>query len=172
MKKMAVVIFAVLMFAALAQADVVYSFIGTYTDHTTGQVMGPVSFTLTLPAVLTPKGFTDSTPDATFDPGAQLTCDACLDVSFYFDAVARGFTQTPSNIVSYDVLGGGYYFYFAPSSFTVNGTYKDVIGSWFGNQGTLTLSGAQVATPEPGSLAMLAPALGLLGGWLRARRQG
>ncbi|HME35270.1 MAG TPA: PEP-CTERM sorting domain-containing protein [Candidatus Sulfotelmatobacter sp.] len=166
MKKATFALLLAIMLPALARADVVYSFTGAYSNSYTHEIVGPFSFTLTVPSPIT--------ADAFFDPGGQLVCDTCFNVWFAVDAVAHGLTKIPSNMIGYGVLedgvpGRGFYFYFAPPSFTVDGTYTDVIGSWFPNQGTLTVTGAaNSSTPEPGTLAMLAPALGFLG-WLRKR---
>jgi hypothetical protein len=161
MKRAALDVFSVLILSAFASASVIYSFTGTYQGDG-GQLMGPVSFTLTVP--------TGVTADTTFSPSPQLVCDACDQINFYVDAVAHGFTSTPSNAIGYGLPGGtGYIFYFDPSSFVANGTYTDVIGSWFPNQGTLTVSGAASPSPEPGTILMLGS--GLLGVASLARRK-
>jgi PEP-CTERM motif-containing protein len=162
MRKTPLVALLVLALPLISYASVVYDFSGTFT------IGPPVTFTLTVPYYITATGTTGLTPDASFVPGAQLTCNACTQIDFYVDAVARGFTNVPSNTVGYGVGSNSYFFYFAPQSFTVNGTYTDVIGPWFSNQGTLIVSGTPV--PEPSAVAMLAPALGFIG-WLRRRRR-
>jgi hypothetical protein len=157
----------ILLLPLLAHANVVYSFTGT-------GVLGagqPVTFTLSVPFYITATGSTGLTPDASFVPGPQLTCDYCSRIDFYVDAVARGFTDVPSNTVGYGVTNGSiftsYFFYFAPQSFTVNGTYTDVIGPLFANQGTLVVSGTPV--PEPGTLTLSGLTIAGLR-WLRKRR--
>jgi hypothetical protein len=165
MRKTPLVTLLVLALPLLCHASVVYDFSGSFNLNQ------PVTFTLTVPYYITATGSTGLTPDATFYPGGQLTCDACTQIDFFVDALSRGFVNVPSNTVGYGVTNGqfftSYFFYFAPQSFTVNGTYTDVIGPWFSNQGTLIVSGTPV--PEPAMLAVLAPTLGFLK-LLRKRR--
>ena len=119
MRKTLFVAFLALALPLLCRANVVYEFSGTFNLNQ------PVTFTLTVPYHITATGSTGLTPDATFYPGGQLTCDACTQIDFFVDAVSRGFTDIPSNVVGYGVTNGqfftSYFFYFAPQSFTVNG---------------------------------------------------
>ncbi len=161
MRKTPFVTLLALALPLLSHANVVYNFSGTGIPNTVA------TFTLTVPNYITATGTTGLTPDASFVPGVQLACNACTQIDFFVDALSRGFVDVPSNTVGYGIVGGtSYFFYFAPQSFTVNGTYTDVVGPWFSNQGTLVVSGTPV--PEPSAIAMLGPALGLLG-WLRKR---
>lgn len=152
---------AVLLFALplLSHANVVYDFSGTGVPN---QV---ATFTLTVPNYITATGTTGLTPDASFVPGPQLVCNVCTRIDFYVDAVSRGFVSVPSNTVGYGVTNGqfftSYFFYFAPQSFTVNGTYTDVLGNGFPNQGTLIVSGTPV--PEPGTFGLFSLAVTGLG---------
>jgi len=146
MRKSPFVCSLALVFPLFCHANVQYTFSGSFNLNQT------VTFTLTVPNYITATGSTGLTPDASFFPGLQLTCNACNEIDFFVDAVARGFTNVPSNTVGYGVGTNSYFFYFAPQSFTVNGTYTDVIGPWFSNQGTLTVSGTPV--PEPATLPL------------------
>ena len=168
MKKAVLAGIFVMLLAGFAQASVIYGFSGTYIDNTSGDLIGPVSFTLTLPTPIPNTGTTGFTPDDTYTPGGQLVCDVCDHVSFYYDGVSRGFTATPSNVVGYGVTDGEYVFYFDPSSFTTDGVYTDVIGLWFPNQGTLTVSGASTV-PEPSGLLLLGTGVLSLAGAVRRK---
>lgn len=144
--------------AAAAQAAVVYEFTGTRTA-TTDPFTG--SFTLTLAAP----------PAATTDylPGAALTCDVCNHVEFVVDAVAAGFTVTPSVVVAYGLAGTGstFFFYFAPGSFNTNGVHDSFILDGL-HDGTLTVRGV-TGVPEPSTMALALAGAALVAVKLRRR---
>jgi hypothetical protein len=150
MKRLLLPLLAGLIAVAAAQAGTIYTFSGTSSS-----VDGSMSFTLTTTPV---------TSDTTFLPGAELTCNQCDSITFFVDAVASGFTWSPSSAVAYAVQGAGTAnFYFEAGSFTSNGTHASILlpGT---NDASLTVSGATSATPEPSTFGLLlVPALALFG---------
>jgi hypothetical protein len=142
-------------------AGVVYEFTGSRTAGDADDFTN-ATFTLTLPASVVVN--TD------FLPGAQLTCNMCNHVEFIVDAVAAGFTTTPSTIVSYGIAGTGssYFFYFDPGVFSANGVYNSILLNGY-QDAVLTVSGAGGAVPEPSTLGLALAGVGVLA--LRLRRR-
>lgn len=144
-----------LLMAGSAFADIMtYQFSGTVKGFN-NQILGPYTFSLTLPNALTGTGAVGNAPDEQFFPGPELVCNACSYISFYSDAVAHGFTGAPSDAFGYGFATGGseVFFYFAPGAVTTNGVYSNnlLIGQ---NDATLTVSSA---VPEPSVLLLLMP---------------
>jgi hypothetical protein len=58
MRKFALLLLAGLLMAGSVSADILYQFTGTCTDFSTGVIMGPVSFSLTMPSPFAGTGAT------------------------------------------------------------------------------------------------------------------
>jgi hypothetical protein len=134
--------------AALApavRADFLYTFNRTLGG---GFLSGPASFVLDTPASVT--------TNTTFIPGVSLTCLGCTALVFYIDAVAQGFTTSPSSAILYGVNPtgfpiGGELFYFPAGAFAAPGTYTSL---FFGGSDTLDVE-ALPTVPEPSSIFLL-----------------
>ncbi len=147
--------------SASMYAGVVYEFTGSRTAGDAEDFTN-ATFTLTLP--------TPVLVNTDFLPGAQLTCSVCDHVEFIVDAVAEGFTSTPSTVVAYGIDGTGstYFFYFDPGAFSADGAYTSFLLNGL-QDGVLTVSGAGGVVPEPSTLALALAGAGVLA--LRLRRR-
>ena len=140
-------ILLVLASSVAANATVVYDF--------SGAGLGTATLTLTSPI----------TANAAFVPGPNLTCsNSCTGLEFVVDAVAAGFTQTPSQTVIWDTSDVGTFSYFAPDSFTTDGVHSSIIF----DGATLTVTTTADAIPEPSTFGLLVASL--LAGFALRRR--
>lgn len=148
---------ALAIFALSSFAGVTYEFKGS-------RLQDPDAFT-DATATLTLPGYATTRTD--YLPGANLVCSVCNHVEMIPDAVAAGFTITPSSVVAYGVDGTGstFFFYFEPSAFTTIGVHSSIILTGL-HEGTLTVTST---IPEPSTFGLLAAGLGFAAFRLRRR---
>lgn len=156
---------AVMILAGSAEAAYVYDFTGTYRDFNTNELKD-AAFTLSLGSALAGTGAVGFTPDMSFLPGPELVCAGCSKVEYFYDAVAHGFTGTPSDVIGWGDGGATYFFYFAVGAVTTPGVHDSIILDGL-HDGTLKVSVRQV--PEPPTMLLLLSALTALGRSIRNR---
>lgn len=149
MKKLILAALTVLSFSVSANASVIYDFDAYSSDGET--YSQEKSFTLTVSDFITSNlSFTTADPN--------FVSSDYDSVFFWVDAVAQGFTETPSQTIGTAFFSGSQpYYYFYPQSLNNVGTYESIIlGS--DQYATLTVSerdNGTPAVPEPGTIALL-----------------
>jgi hypothetical protein len=142
MFRSALLLFSILASSVAANASVVYDF----SDPTAG-----LSFTATIPPMYWTAFETYGYMEITPDDGLGCSPATCEDVLFLADASL--ITNTPSQLLIWESSSGGQVgYYFAPDTFTTNGTHDST--STPGAELTVT-GAADTAVPEPATFGLL-----------------
>jgi hypothetical protein len=135
MFRLSLIIFSILASSVAANASVLYDF----SDSTAG-----LSFTVTLPT--TDWTYMQVTPD----DGLICSPATCQDIVFLADA--SFLTHTPGQFLVWEFSGGQAGYFFAPGTFTTNGTHDSTSAAG----AALRVTGAaDAAVPEPASFGLL-----------------